>query len=599
MKLSDYVWDRVADAGVRHVFMFPGGGAMHLVDSLGRSERLKHVTLLHEQACSFAAETYARISEGIGAVCVTSGPGATNAVTGCAAAWLESTPVLFVSGQAKTADLKGDSGVRQKGNQEIGIVDIVSSITKHAATVTDPRTIAYHVDKALHEASSGRPGPVWLDIPLDVQAAEIEPAALERFEPQERAEPSDGLDEVARAVADALAHARRPVVIGGQGIERGGGRATFRRLVERAGAPALTSWIATELLASGHPLNMGKPGMVAPRYSNFALQASDLVIALGTRLDPAMAGYDPAGFAPHAKKVVVDVDGAELRKFGFEVDIAVETDAAEFARRLLDVLEEEPVPDFGPWIEQCASWRERYPLEAEYAGEEAEEGRVHPIRFMGALSDALADDDVVIPGSSGAGIDLFWLAIRNKERQRMLATGSLGSMGYGLPAAIGACLASGRRTVCVEGDGSLQLNVQELASVAGMGLPLKMFIFDNGGYLSIMNMQKNHFDGRFVGANEGSGLHVADIDAVARAYGIRVVDCDPARLEASIAKVLEGDGPALCRVPMSSETAVKPKVASRAMPDGSMASGRLEDLWPFLPADELERELRGAEGDVR
>lgn len=599
MKLSDYVWDRIADAGVGHVFMFPGGGAMHLVDSLGRSERLEHVTLLHEQACAFAAETYARIAEGIGVVCVTSGPGATNAVTGCAAAWLESTPVVFVSGQAKTADLKGDSGVRQKGNQEIGIVDIVASITKYAVTVTEPGTIAYHIDKALYAARSGRPGPVWLDIPLDVQATEVDPEALERFEPQERTETADGLDEAVRAVANALVQAKRPVIIGGQGLERGGGRRMFRELVERAGVPALTSWIAAELLESDHPLNMGKPGMVAPRYSNLALQASDLVIALGTRLDPAMIGYDPAGFAPCARKVVVDIDQAELLKFGFKVDIAVEADAAEFVSRLLDVLEEKKLPGFGAWIEQCEFWRTKYPLEAEYAGEELEEGCVHPIRFMGALSDALANDDVVIPGSSGAGIDLFWLAIRNRREQRMLATGSLGSMGYGLPAAIGACLASGRRTVCVEGDGSLQLNMQELASVAGMDIPLKIFVFNNGGYLSIMNMQRSHFEGRFVGANEESGLHIANIDSVARAFGIRIVDCDPACVETSIAETLAGDGPALCCVPMSSGIAVKPKVASRVMPDGSINSGHLEDLWPFLPSGEVEQELRRAKRSSR
>lgn len=586
MKLSDYLWDRIAEEGVKHVFLFPGGGAMHLVDSLGRSERLDYVTLLHEQACSFAAETYARISDNLGVVCVTTGPGGTNAVTGCAAAWLESTPIVFVSGQVKTADLKGDSGVRQRGNQEIGIVDIVSSITKYAVLVTDPNDIAYHVDKAVYEARSGRPGPVWLDVPLDVQAADIDPFSLKRFAAPIPAE--DSVSAGAKAAYDALKRAERPIIVAGQGIERGGARQGFEAFIDKVGAPVLTSWIAVELLASDHPLNMGKPGMVAPRYSNLALQNADLVLAIGTRLDPAMAGYDPDHFAPLATKFVVDVDAAELAKHRFDPLVTVQADAARFLRELSALLDEgEPLPDYGPWRTQCEQWRSSMPLEAEYDDDSVGEGLVHPIRFVSALSEALSSDDVIIPGSSGAGIDAFWLAFRNKKGQRALATGSLGSMGYGLPAAIGACLASGRRTICVEGDGSIQLNIQELASVAGMGLPLKLFILDNGGYLSIMNMQRGHFRGNYVGSNEASGLHIPDIAAVSSAYGLRtILASDYPRIEDAVKDTLAGDGPALCMLRAPDDLAIKPKVVSRVMPDGSMASGRLEDLWPFLPEEE-------------
>lgn len=585
MKLSDYLWNRIAEEGVRHVFLFPGGGAMHLVDSLGRSKSLDYVTLLHEQACSFAAETYARISENIGVVCVTTGPGGTNAVTGCAAAWLESTPVVFVSGQVKTADLKGDSGVRQRGSQEIGIVDIVSSITKYAALVRDSSEIAYHVDRALHEARSGRPGPVWLDIPLDVQAAEIDPLSLKRFAISTPIE--DDAKVGARAAHNALKRAERPIIIAGQGIERGGGRKWFEIFADKAGVPVLTSWIAAGLIPSDHPLNMGKPGMVAPRYSNLALQNADLVIAVGTRLDPAMAGYDPDGFAPHAGKIVVDVDAAELAKHRFGPLVAVRADATCFLRELADLVESDPLPGYGSWKIQCEEWRSSMPLEAEYANDSIGDGLVHPIRFVSALSEALSSDDVIVPGSSGAGIDAFWLAFRNKRGQRALATGSLGSMGYGLPAAIGACLASGRRTVCVEGDGSIQLNIQELASVAGMGLPLKLFILDNGGYLSIMNMQRGHFQGNYVGSNKASGLHIPNIAAVARAYGLRtILASDFSRIEDAVIETLAGDGPALCLLRAPDDLAIKPKVVSRVMPDGSMASGRLEDLWPFLPEEE-------------
>ncbi len=591
-KLSDFVWEYIAGLGIKHVFMFPGGGAMHLVDSIGRAKDLNYVTLLHEQACSFAAETYARISDHMGAVLVTTGPGGTNAVTGCAAAWLESTPVIFISGQAKTADLKGESGVRQKGNQEIGIVDIVSSITKYAVTVMKPEQIKYHLDKAVFLAKEGRPGPVWIDIPLDVQAAMLDVESLENYVPVKRADDENvSLDKELSQVVDMLKEAKRPVIIAGQGIERGNGREIFRSFVDYLQIPTLTSWLAAELLPYDHPCNLGKPGMVAARYSNFAMQNADLVLAVGTRLDPAMIGYNPEDFAPEARKIIVDIDAAELNKFEFPVDLKIQTDAACFIKKLFDSLASEKVKtDCQAWLDKCREWKKSYPLMLdEY---EKEENAVNPYCFVDTLSDIAAGDDVIIPGSSGACIDVFWLCLKNKKDQRMLATGSLGSMGYGLPAAIGACLASGKRTICVEGDGSIQLNIQELASIKGMNLPIKIFIMDNGGYLSIMNMQRNHFDQYYVGANEESGLHLPDMLKVAKSYGFHVEEiCDNSELEEKITSVLREEGPVLCRIRMKDSIVIQPKVMSQVMPDGFMKSGTLMNLWPFLPEDELKRQM--------
>lgn len=586
MKLSDYVWDYISKLGVKHVFMFPGGGAMHLVDSLGRNEKLEYITLLHEQACAMAAETYSRIDYNLGVALVTTGPGGTNAVTGVAAAWLESTPMLVISGQAKTTDLKDGYGVRQRGNQEIGIVDIVRSITKYAVTVKNPEEIRYHLDRAVYEAKSGRPGPVWLDIPLDVQGKDIDAEQLTGYSAEDKKD-TENTDGFITQTVELLKQAKRPVIIAGQGIERGNGKDVFRKLVETLKIPVLFSWIAVELLEYDHICNLGKPGMVAPRYSNFTMQDADLIIAIGTRLDPAMIGYDPADFAPQSRKVIVDIDETELNKFSFPIDIKVKMDATLFIRKLLEQVESIKLnADTAEWLTQCNKWKEQYPVVLEEFKKDT--GAVNPYFFIDSLSDELAEDDVIIPGSSGAGIDVYWMCLKNKRGQRTLATGSLGSMGYGIPAAIGASLATGRRTICVEGDGSLQLNIQELASIAGMKLPIKIFVNGNGGYLSIMNMQRTHFDGKFVGANNKSHLYLPDIVAVAKAYGLATFEIKKhSETSEIIRKVLNTEGSVLCYVHMRDDVAVQPKVMSRVMPDGSMKSGRLRDLWPFLEETEI------------
>jgi len=581
MKLSDYVWQFIADLGIRHVFMFPGGGAMHLVDSLGNNEKIENVTMLHEQACAMAAETYSRITYNYGALLVTTGPGGTNAVTGVAAAWLESSPVIVISGQAKTEDLKDGYGVRQRGNQEIGIVDIVSTITKYAVTVKNPLEIKYHLERAAYEARNGRPGPVWIDIPLDVQAADIDPDKLEDFFPQKH----DGSTEVQRYAESTIAllkTARRPVIIAGQGIERGNGKAIFRKMVDLLKAPVIFSWMATELLEYDHPYNFGKPGIVAPRYSNFAMQDSDLIISIGSRLDPAMIGYDPADFAPDAKKVVIDIDSTEISKFAFNIAVKAVTDATEFIEELYRQLLLCEIPSYADWTDKCRKWKNKYPLVKEEFRQE--KGSVNPYHFFDKLSDYVDDDGYIIPGSSGACIDVYWLCFKNRRYQRTLSTGALGSMGYGIPAAIGACLAGNRRkTVCVEGDGSIQLNIQELAVINGMKLPIKIFINGNKGYLSIMNMQRNHFNSHLVGADSDSGLYIADLNAVAKAYGINTFKIDDHNgMEQIIKEVIASDGPALCYVNMRNDLVIQPKVVSRVSADGNMISGTLRNLWPYV-----------------
>lgn len=590
IKLSDYLWNFVAKQDIKDVFMFPGGGAMHLVDSLGRCEQARAITLLHEQACSMAAETYGRISNNMGAILVTTGPGGTNAITGVAAAWMESTPMLVVSGQVKTSDLSGDTGVRQLGNQEIGIVKIVESITKYAVMVTEPKMIKYHLERAFWEARRGRPGPVWLDIPLDVQAAMIDTDDLVDFvPPMNKTKSYIPYSQDVKEVAAMLSDSSRPVMIVGQGIERGNGIKCFRILADKLGIPILTSWMAAELLPYDHYCNLGKPGMVAPRYSNWAMQHADLIIAVGTRLDPAMIGYNPDDFAPEARKIVVDIDRAEIDKFKFHIDKKIVADAAKFIEQLDSELVATGYDNSSKrdWLERCLNYKDKHPVVLKEFIEQKE--FVNPYYFIDQLSDCLADDEIVIPGSSGTTLDIFWLCLKNKKGQRALSTGALGSMGYGIPAAIGAAVASKKRVVCVEGDGSVQLNIQEFADIKGLDLPIKIFILDNGGYLSIMNTQRSHFQGRLVGASPDSGLHLPDIVSVAKAYGFNTFEIrDHTEISDIIKQVLATEGPVLCRVVLRNDIVVQPRVISRVTENGSMVSGSLSDMWPFVGEPEGE-----------
>lgn len=591
-KVSDYIWSYIENLGVKHVFMFPGGGAMHLVDSLGKNENIEYINLMHEQACAMATETYSRISENIGVSLVTTGPGGTNAVTGVAAAWLESTPCIFISGQVKTTDLKTETGLRQKGNQEIGIIDIVSSITKYAITVTKPEEIKYHLDKAIYFAKEGRPGPVWLDIPLDVQASMIEIDKLSSFKLENQCNKDENIAIKVKAALDILKTSKKPVILAGQGIQRNLGKKSFLKLVKLLKIPVLTSWIGTELLDFENEYNMGKPGMVAPRYSNFTIQNADCLIAIGTRLDSSMIGYNQNHFAPNAKKIIVDIDENEINKLGINIELSAICDATNFIEEMIRQIENNQIEiNVGKWNGICQNWKSKYPLILdEYR---RQEDLVNPYYFIERLSEILEDDDIVLPGSSGAGIDIFWMAFKNKKNQRLLATGSLGSMGYGIPASIGGCLASGRkRTICVEGDGSLQLNIQELATIKGLNLPIKIFVMNNGGYLSIMNMQKTHFEGNFVASNKNSKLFIPNIEKIAEAYGLSTFRIENhSEIDRVINEALKVEGPVLCNVVMSSELNIQPKVMSKVLENGMIESGKLEDLFPFLDREELKKNM--------
>jgi acetolactate synthase I/II/III large subunit len=592
VKLSHYVLDFVSRQNVKNVFMLSGGGAMHLNDSLGRCAGLRYVCNLHEQAVAIAAEAHARVTNHLSAAMVTTGPGGTNAVTGVAGAWLDSTPVLFISGQVKRADLKRDSGVRILGVQEIDIVSIVQSITKYAVTIEDPATIRYHLEKAVHLALSGRRGPVWIDIPLDVQAAQIDPDTLAGFTPA--AEPdktkfAGRLRQDVGQLVQMLNQSKRPVLLAGNGIRAAGAEKLFLEVVRTLGIPVLATWLGFDLIPDADPLYFGRPGSLAPRGANFTLQNSDLLLVVGSRLDMAMTAYSHERFARAAVKIMVDIDAAEIRKMKTPIQLPIVADAKAFLEELKVQAGAIHCHSWQPWLQKCQEWKARYPLVL--PEHRNMPGHLSMYHFSEALSDELAAGDVIVPGSSGFAIEIFLLCLKIKPEQRCFHNRGTGSMGFALPAAIGAAVASGRRTICVDGDGGFQMNIQELATAQRLGLPIKFFVANNNGYASIRASQTGYFK-LLVGADSTSGMTLPDLGAVARAYGLPFVRiADKADLNRQIRAVLEMDGPVVCEVMVAPNEERIPRAASYIRPDGSMGSKPLEDLFPFLDREEFKKNM--------
>jgi acetolactate synthase-1/2/3 large subunit len=584
MKLSDFVSAFITKQGVKHVFLLPGGGNMHLVDSVGKQPGLSVVACLHEQAAAIAADGYAQASNGLGVALVTTGPGGTNAITGVTGSWIESVPVMIISGQVKRPDLKPNPQMRMLGFQEIDIVTIVKSITKYAVTITDPDSIRYHLEKAAYLAKNGRPGPVWIDVPLDVQAAEIDETNLKGFIPETTSALSCSSE--VKQTLNILVNAKRPVILAGNGIRLSGAKELFINVIEKLGVPVLTTWKGCDLLPEDHPLFFGRPGTVAQRGANFIQQNSDCIISIGCRLDFGQIGYAQETFAREAKKIIVDVDPMEFLKFRFQVDVKIVAEAADFLKELDKQLNGITMPGISEWIERCAGWKQRYPVVLpEYR---QMKNYVSTYVLVDEVSKQLSANDVVVPCSSGSGADITSQSLRVKKGQRVLNSPGLGSMGFGVPQTIGACIASGKRTICLNGDGGFQLNIQELETIKRLQLPIKFFYLNNQGYLSIKVSQYNYFNGRLVATGDASGLTLPDIQKIAFAYGIksnRVLNHD--ELEKGVKEALESDGPFICEVMIDPEEQVSPKVKSMIGANGKMVSKPLEDLAPFLDREEF------------
>ena len=589
IKLSDYAIRFVADLGVKHVFLLPGGGCMHLIDSVGRSPDIQFVCNLHEQACAVAADAYGQYTNNLGVALVTTGPGGTNTITGVAAAWLDSTPCLFISGQVKRSDLAVPRGVRQMGFQEINIVELVKSITKYAVTVMEPEKIRYHLEKAVYLARSGRPGPVWVDIPLDVQAIAVDETRLAGFDPREVRTPTDSssLPEQVSMTIDLLNRSERPVILVGNGVRLAKGMDEFLSLIEILKVPVLTSWRAIDFLPESHWLFVGRPGAVGQRGANFAQQNSDYLLMIGARMDFGQTGYVHQNLARAAKKVMVDIDPTEIGKMMTPIDVPICADAKAFLNEFLRQSVRLAKKDRSDWLARCKDWQARYPVILPEYWQERD--YVNQYVFIDVLSDEMSGDDLLIPSSSGACCEASMQAFKMKPGIRSFYTPGLGAMGFGVPASIGGCIASGSgRTVCLDGDGGFQMNCRELEVVRRLNLPIKFFVFNNQGYGSIRATQRTYFGGHFVASNAQSGLTLPDTLRVAEAYGVATRQiCNHSELRQKVKEVLEIEGPVVCEVMMLPDQVTAPRLSSSQRADGTMASRPLEDLAPLLDREEF------------
>ncbi|MCI4590447.1 thiamine pyrophosphate-binding protein [Sphingobium sp. BYY-5] len=608
IRLSDYIAHKLHDHGVRHVFMLTGGGAMHLNDAMGRVNGLRYVCCHHEQALAMAAESYTRLSGRLAAVNVTTGPGGINALNGVHGAFTDSIAMIVVSGQAKRETLASNAPVRlrQLGDQEADLVSMVKPITKFAAMVSDPLDIRYLLEKALWLAETGRPGPVWLDIPIDVQAALIDPEALHGFDPvregygRDFALPAEygwltgaALDEAAQHVVEAVKAAERPVLLPGTGIRISGAYDSFLRVAEKLGIPVAPAWNAQDVVAEDHPLYVGRPGTVGDRSGNFTVQNSDCVLVLGCRLNIRQISYNFASFARAAKKIMVDVDAAELAKPTLSIDMPVHANLRDFLPAFEHALQGHVRPAaHATYLGWAMERRRKYhPVLPEYWDTK---GVVNPYCFTEALFEQLEENEVVVMADATAAV-VTVQAARLKRGQRLYSNSGAASMGYDLPATIGAWHAmpeGSKRIICMAGDGSIMQNLQELQTIVGQGIPAKIFLYNNSGYHSIRQSQQAHFSGFSVGCGPDSGVTFPDFGKVAAAFGYsftRTSDHDDIR--DAVRRTLAAPGAAICEIMVDKEQNFAPKLSSRRLEDGTMVTAPLEDLSPFLSREELEQNM--------
>ena len=588
IKLSDYLVKKLEKYGIRHVFMVTGGGAMHLDDSFGQSKKIKRIFNHHEQGSALAAEGYARTNQQLAVACVTTGPGGLNCLNGVFGAWTDSAPILFISGQVKTSTTLSscpEIQLRQLGDQEVNIVRVVQPLTKYAKMVTDPYEIEAILDEAIYHATTGRPGPVWVDIPINIQAAPIDPKKLKKFRAPalKAASVASGL----KKAATWLAKAKRPLLVAGHGIRLSGTQKFLDKLLVQTKMPVVTTFNGMDLVPSHHAQFAGRIGTVGQRAGNFALQNADVVLFLGTRNNIRQASYNWENFAKNAKKIIVDIDPAELKKPTVKPDLPLCGDL----RNVLPALVKQLKKPLGEktWLAHCQKLRQKYPPLREFTIKPAD--KIHPYYFMETLGKILPENTRVV-ASNGTACVAFFQAMDSKKGQRLLLNSGDASMGYGLPAAIGVCAASGKDTVCLEGDGSIMMNLQELQTVKTNKLPIKIFVIKNGEYISIIQTQSKFFNGRLTGCNAKSGVEVPDFAKVAKAFDLPFVRLSKNRdLEQGIKKVLAMQGPVVCELDCTHNYAFAPKLSARKLPDGTMVSPTLEDMFPFLDRKEFAEAL--------
>ena len=589
MRLADFVIKFLEEKKIDTVFTVSGGGSIFLCDALYKSKKLKYIACHHEQAVAYATESYSRARNKPGAAIVTTGPGGTNCASGVACCWIDSVPAIFISGQVFLNQTIGNSGLRQVGVQEFDIVNMVKSITKYAVIIRKPNEIKYHLEKAYNICTEGRPGPVWIDIPANIQNAQINPKKLINYKPVIKIKKSSILDKKIKKIAKLFLKYNRPMFHIGHGVKISKGQKYIRKIVDKYKIPFALTWNASDLIESNHPSYVGKPGAFAERGSNFIIQNCNLYISVGTRLPFMVTGYNSKDFACKAKKVMVDIDENEVKNSKVELYEKVNCDATYFLKILLKYLPTK-IKLSKSWLEYCKNIRKKYPIVLEKF--KSQKKFVNSYYFIDLLSDILNSRDIIVTdmGLSFVGTHP---AFKVKKGQKLYTNSGHAPMGWGLPAAVGACYASKkRRIICLVGEGGLQMNIQELATIMHNKLPIKIFIYNNGGYLTIKQTQQLSFGSRIMGSNSNSGISFPDYRKIAQSHKIKYMKIvNNKNLKKKINKILIGNKPMICELMLDHNQEQMPKAINRRMPGGKSVATKYEDMYPFLSSAEIQENM--------
>ena len=592
MKVSDYIAQLFAENNMKHIFSISGAGNVHLLKSIAERSDLSPVHPHQEQGGVLAALAYKRICGRLGVMITTSGGAATNAITGALDAWADSIPVLIITGQEKSQFVSEHKNLRMWGVQGFDIVKTVENITKYAVLITDPKKVKYEFQKAIYLAESGRPGPVWIDIPTDVQAATIDPSSLESFVPPVEKKVSN-FDEKIKLISELIAASKRPLFIFGNGVRLSGSVDLLHRSIEKFKVPFLLAWNGIDMVSSSHPLNYGRAGTYGQRAANFIVQNADLIITVGTRMAIPQVGYDLKEFGRDAQKVIIDIDATELDKFASDKTFTLlQANAKDFLKELNDKLNAPSKEAIAEWISYCDKLRKKYPFVEPNGMHKEQDSKLNSYSFIDEMNKHFSDDEIIVT-DMGTALTCTHQSIMLKEKQRVVTSTGLGEMGFGLPGAMGASFAADKkRVVLINGDGSMMMNLQEMQTIIYHKLPIKLFVYINDGYLTIKHTQNNLFGQKFAGSGEASGVTCPDFQKIGEAFGFKTFKINSLEeAKTMIPKVLNEDGPVLCEVFIHSMQLLGPKTSFNLNPDGTLVSPPLEDLYPFLSREEFKKDM--------
>lgn len=587
-KTSEFIFKFLRKNNAKNIFLVPGGGNMYLTDAVKRNKSLKYTNFFHEQSAAIAAESYSRSKNNLGVALVTSGPGSTNALTAVVGAWIESVPLIVISGQVKRDDLKKNKDIRQNGPQEVDIINSVKNYTKFSILLKEPNSVKKVINKAVKEAISGRPGPVWIDIPLDVQAKIIKYKKNDIYKVERKVQKKK-LD--IKKISNLIQKSKRPIILAGHGIRLSNSKTNFLKFLNLSKIPVLTTWNCIDLLENDHYLNFGSPGVVAKRYSNLILQKSDLIISIGSSLNQIIVAFNEKDFGRNAKKIIIDIDKNQLKKLKIPNSTKINICASDFLKKISNFYSKKNL-DYSEWVTICANIRKKF--DNEFVSKNiSKKLNINHYNFVNTLSEVLEKNQIISTGSSGLGIEILYTHFKTKKNQRMFLTSGLGSMGYGLPSAIGTCLSNqNKKIVLIESDGSFMFNIQELATIKSYNLPIKIILLNNSGYASIRSTHKNYFNNRYVGTGNEDGIKYPDFKIISNGFQIPHYRLkNQSELNTKLRKYIYSSGPGVIEVMLKKDEKLKPKVSSFISENGRIKSMPIEDLSPLLDFNELKKIL--------